>query len=73
MRPSAAEGGAAIHPELPGPVVCDNRTASRVLAELSKAAFEWIPACSAHQRCCLCGPVWGVIRPSRDQDASGST
>ncbi len=54
--PKAAEGGAAIQPDLPGPVVCDSRTASRVLVELMKDALEWTAACSDHQRCWRCGP-----------------
>ncbi len=38
--PRAAEGGAAIQLELPGPIVWEMRTASLVLAVSSNEAFE---------------------------------
>ena len=72
-RPRAAEGGAAIQPELPGPVVWEMRTASRMFAESNSAVLAWMADWSDHQCCNRWGPGWGVIWPSRDHVESGST
>ena len=72
-RPKAADGGAAIQPELLGPVICERRTASRKVAPRSREALAWVAAWSDHQRCWRWGPSWAVIRLSRTQAERGST